>query len=159
MGVISVEYAPVSLINVFMKKVVVYKSVLGTSEEYSKKLAERIGGDVFQWYRMKRDDLVEYDLVVVCSGPYENWVPLAEFLQKDWDILKDKTVIILAVGEIPSEEGVHWKPQEKLPESIVEHLTFFELPGRLNPETAKEVKPENLDPIVEYIKGLDKKGE
>jgi len=140
-----------------MKKVVVYKSVLGTTKEYSEWISEEVGADTFQWYQVNRQDLAKYELVVVASGPYEHWEPLAGYLEKNWDILKDKEVIVVCVGEIPSDDGVKWEPGEKVNRQIWEKVKYFELPGRLNPETADLVSKENVAPIVAYIKEIEEK--
>lgn len=139
-----------------MKKAVVFKSVLGTTENYARTLGEKVGGDVYRWYIVNKQGLSKYDLVVICSGPYEDWDPLAEFITRNWEILKDQTVIVVAVGEIPSDEGVKWQPQEKIPKSMAGKIKFFELPGKLNPETEKEIKDENINPIIEYIEKVEK---
>lgn len=135
-----------------MKKIVVYKSVLGTTKDYSEWISKQVNADTFQWYQVNRRDLAQYDLVVVASGPYEHWQPLADYLEKNWDILKDKTVVVVCVGEIPSDDGVHWEPKEKVKADIWEKITYFKLPGRLNPETADLVSEENVTPIVAHIK-------
>lgn len=139
-----------------MRKAVIYKSVLGTTKQYSTWLSNKIGADVFRWYLLRKEDLARYDILVVASGPYENWDPLAKFLMRNWDVLKDKKVVVMAIGEIPSEEGVKWRVHEKIPGEIKDSITYFELPGKLNPETADQIKEENLKPIIEHVEKLEK---
>ena len=138
-----------------MKKAVIFKSLLGTTEKYARTLGEKIDGDVYRWYIVNDRGLAQYDLVVICSGPYDDWEPLAEFIETHWTVLKDQKVIVVAVGEIPDKEGAGWKPHEKIPEAMAKQIKIFELPGKLNPETADEVKMENVDVVVEYIKEIE----
>lgn len=138
-----------------MKKIVVYKSVLGTTKEYSEWISEEVGADTFQWYQINRNDLTYYDLVVVASGPYGCWEPLADYLEKSWNILKDKEVIIVCVGKVPSTEGKKCEPKDKVKRQIWEKVKYFALPGRLNPETADLVSKDRVVPIIEYIREVE----
>ena len=142
-----------------MKKAVVFKSVLGTTEHYARTLAEKIGADVYRWYIVTKQGLAKYDLVVICTGPYEDWSPLSEFLTRNWEVLKDQTLIVVGVGEIPTDKkkGIRWSPQDRISKNMIDKIKFFELPGKLNPETADQVKDKNIDPIAEYIKEVEKK--
>lgn len=138
-----------------MKKAVIFKSLLGTTEQYARKLGERISGDVYRWYIVNKHGLAQYELIVICSGPYDDWEPLAEFIGENWEVLKNQVVIVVAVGEDPKRLGAGWKPHEKIPAAMAKQIKIFELPGKLNPETADQVKDENIEDVVKYVEDVE----
>jgi len=138
-----------------MNTVILYKSVLGSTKKYAEWLAKGIKADLYKFNDITREELEQYDLVIVASGTYAAHMPLVNFIKKYWTILNDKKVIVLAVGMAPADDPQTKKAYESIPEGIRKRITYFKLPGKLvaaGPDG--EPSPEKLEPVVERIRSL-----
>lgn len=137
---------------IFRKPAVVYQSFLGTTKQYAQWLQEEFGGDIFTFSQAKDERLLKYETVIVASGTYAGWMPLTGFLKRKWPLLKDKKVIVVAVGIAPAEEPYSKKAFEKIPDEIRQKVKIFKIPGRWGKLTpAGEVKKGNLKKIIKSV--------
>ena len=139
-----------------MKVLIVYKSFLGSTETYANWLAEEVGGEARRWGKVGKEDLTKCDVIVVSSGTYAGWMPLSGYLKKKWDVIKDKNVVVVAVGAAPADDQWSVQSYEKIPKDIRKGIEYYKIPGKAG-EDKSRIKKENLDPIVQYIAGLRKK--
>lgn len=138
-----------------MKKAIVYKSRLGSTEKYAQWLKEEIGADLFKHSQLKGKKLNDYDLVVVMSGTYAGMMPLIGYLKKNWQYLENKKVIVVAVGAAPEDDEVSKKSYLKIPEYIREKIKYFKkIRGRMVGEKEDLVKKENLEAVIKKINSL-----
>lgn len=107
---------------------IVYFSLLGSSRKYARWLGEALDADVLTFRKATDDRLQAYDSVVVCSGTFGGWMPLAGFLKKHWAVLAGKQVIALAVGSIPPEAPASQKVYEAIPPEIRDAIGYYKLP-------------------------------
>lgn len=138
-----------------MKPIIIYKSFLGSSRAYANWLNEEIDGDIYKFGRVSNKELGNYDPVIIISGTYAGWMPLVGFLKRKWAVIKGKHVVVIAVGIAPAD--VEWSQRsfEKIPLEIREKIKYFKIPGRIGRQApAGEVKKENLNEVVEYIRGI-----
>lgn len=134
-----------------MKTVVIYKSFLGTTRTYAQWLKEELDCDIKKFSQIGDGELKGYDLMIISSGTYVGYMPLIGFLKKKWEIIKDKKVVVVAVGVAPENEEWSQKSYEKIPAHIREKIKYFKLAGKMgNIKPAGEVKKENLDRIIHY---------
>ena len=102
---------------------------------------------------MRDEELKGYDSVIVMSGTYAAGMPLIDFLKSKWEVIKDKNVVVVAVGIAPENVPYSQRSYEKIPAYIRERIKYFKIPGKMGfIKTAGEVKKENLDRIIEYIR-------
>lgn len=113
-----------------MKIAVCYKSVLGTTKKYAEWLGEELPVDIYTFNNVGKDTLRDYDVVFVASGTYAGRMPLVGFLQKHWDILKEKVVISMGIGMATEDDPQSIASYEKIPLSIRQRIQFFRLPGK-----------------------------
>jgi menaquinone-dependent protoporphyrinogen IX oxidase len=137
-----------------MKTAIIYKSFLGTTQKYAQWLREELGADIFEFGKIKKEKLEAYEIVVVSSGTYASWMPLVGYVKKIWKYIKDKKVVIIAVGIAPPKAGWSIKSYKKIPKNIREKVKYFKLPGKSTGKLAGKVEKENVNPVIEYIKSL-----
>lgn len=138
-----------------MKTIVLYKSFLGTTRKYAEWLKEELKCDLKKFEEIEDEELKDYDLIIVASGTYAGRMPLTSFVKSRWDILKDKKVVAIAVGIAPEKEKWSVRSYEQIPNHIREKIKFFKIPGGIwLAKPAGEVKKENLDRIIGYIRNM-----
>jgi len=136
-----------------MKTIILYKSYLGTTRTYAEWLRDELKCDLKEFGEVRDEELKEYDSVIVTSGTYANHMPLVGFLKSKWEAINDKNVVVIAVGIAPENVEYSRKSYEGIPTYIREKIKYFKIPGRIgNIRSAGEVKKENLDRIIEYIR-------
>ncbi|MBD3207989.1 MAG: hypothetical protein GF370_00860 [Candidatus Nealsonbacteria bacterium] len=137
-----------------MKTAIIYKTVLGTTKQYAEWLEEEIQADLLEFDEADKEKLKGYDVIVVGSGTYATKMPLVGYLKKVWEIIKDKQVVILAVGAAPADDEMTKKAYQTIPGEIRERAKYFKLQGKIWKQFESEVKKENLDPVVDYLKSI-----
>lgn len=137
-----------------MKTAVVYRSFLGTTKKYAEWLHGEVESDIFRAGKLSKARLAEYDLVILCSGTYAGWISMRGLLKKWWSILRGKKVILLVVGMVPPEDPESTAAYLKIPEHIRQEIKYFKLTGTIGSGNREQVKKENLQPVVEYIRSL-----
>jgi hypothetical protein len=134
---------------------ILYRSFLGTTKQYAEWLHEEIESDVFKYNKIKKESLLSYDLVILCTATYAGWISLKVYLKKRWDILKDKKVVLLVVGSAPADDEWTIRSYKKIPEEIRENIKYFKLPGKMSSKDTDAVKKENLALVIEYLNSLE----
>jgi len=138
-----------------MRTAIVYRSFLGSTRKYAEWLHESIeSSDLFKSSRKSDRELAEYDLVIICSGTYAGWISLRGYLKKKWPVLQEKKVILLVVGLVPPEDAESMAAYMKIPENIRQEIQYFKVPGAWGSKNRDAVKKENLQPVLDYIQGL-----
>lgn len=137
-----------------MNKLIAYNSVLGTTKKYAEWLAQDISADVINFRAITPDAFDPYDLVIVTSGTYCGHMPLVSFLEKYWSKLKNKRVIVVAVGIVPPEDKASQESYLSIPAHIREKITYFKISGKIPfVKTAPNPSERQLDPIISYMIG------
>jgi menaquinone-dependent protoporphyrinogen IX oxidase len=135
--------------------VVIYKSKYGTTEKYAKWIAEDTGADLFKAGQINADKLKDYNIIVYCGGLYAGGMLGFSFIKKNYELIKDKNLIVAAVGATLKKEDAagEVKAQNLTPE-MMNHVQFFLLRGGLNYK-----KMNVLDRFLMYllVKSIKKK--
>jgi menaquinone-dependent protoporphyrinogen IX oxidase len=136
-----------------MKAIILYKSYLGTTRTYAEWLRDELKCDLKKFGQVRDEELKGYDSVIITSGTYAARMPLVNFLKSKWEVIKDKNVVVVAVGIAPENVEYSRRSYERIPANIREKIKYFKIPGRIGfIRTAGEVKKENLDRIIRYIR-------
>lgn len=136
-----------------MRTIVIYRSTLGTTRKYAGWLREALEADLSKADSGRRSAL-DYDLIIICSPTYMGRIRLLGYLKKRWGVLKDRRVILVAVGMAPPRSADSQKSYEEIPEEIRARIRYFKLPGKIGPAGRDRVKQENLQPVLEYIRSI-----
>jgi hypothetical protein len=139
-----------------MKKAIFYKSVLGASAKYAKWLSEELNSDSFTYKQSNRTRFEEHEMLIITSGTYLGWMPLKDFLVSNWKHIEGKIVVVIAVGILAPEDANSIKSFESIPFEIRKQIKYFKLPGQIGPSSPQgEVKKENLNEVLEFVKRYD----
>ena len=115
-----------------MSGIVIYRSSTGSTKEYADWIAEETGFGVHD----SRDAGIPWEgagTVVIGSPIIVNKPSLAGWVQKNWDRMKDKRVVLFTTsGADPANEPVQEWIDKSLPESIRSQIRAFPLPGRFD---------------------------
>lgn len=132
--------------------VVLYRSILGSTEQYAKWLSEDVHADIYRFADINSDKLEQYKNIIVSSGTYVGWMPLVNFLTSNWEVLNKKNVVVIAVGLQSFDNPDSMKSFLKIPQEIRDKIKYFKLPGKLMSLNSENVKKVNLEPVKEYLK-------
>lgn len=139
-----------------MRTAIIYRSFLGSTRKYAEWLHESIeSSDLYKAGQIKDRELSVYELVIICSGTYIGWISLRGYLRKKWPILQGKRIVLLVVGLVPPEDAESTAAYEKIPENIRQGIQYYKVPGAWGSRNRDAVKKENLQPILDYIQGLE----
>ena len=153
-----------------MKILILFKTKYGSTEQYARWIAEEVKADISDVESFNINRLHNYDTIIIGSPTYMGQIQMKDFLEQNWEILKNKNVYLFTVGMFPWESPESKKSFEMIAEHIRDKISFSKLPGRL--DTSKlnlseklivkltKAKPKdkvnrnNITPIVKWVKEL-----
>jgi len=115
----------------YNKIAVIYKSKYGSSKKYAQWIAEEVKGDLFNSSNIKGEKLKEYDIIVYGGGLYASGI---SGISKNFDILKDKKIIVYTVGLASTDKKEIFTPiiEKNFPKSKRQEIKFFHLRGGID---------------------------
>lgn len=118
----------------YNKIAVIYKSKYGSSKKYAQWIAEEVKGDLFNSSNIKEEKLKEYDIIVYGGGLYASGISGISLITKNFDILKDKKIIVYTVGLASTDEKEIFIPiiEKNFSKSQREKIKFFHLRGGID---------------------------
>lgn len=138
-----------------MKAAIYYKTHLGSTKTYVNWIQKKLDCDIFLFRQFSKSDINQYDTIIISSGTYVGKMPLVKFLEKNWPKIKEKNVIVLAVGVVSPHDDASLKSYNSIPNSIRQQIKYFKLPGKIGDNAPLgEVRPQNLKLIFEYLKRI-----
>ena len=116
------------------KRLILYRSKYGSTQEYVKALAERIDGDYevsdAQSFSGKIKD---YDVIILASCTYMGRILLTDFIKENQKILKSRKTYLLIVGLVPQDKNASIQSFESIPDIVRRNLIGYrKIPGRIN---------------------------
>jgi menaquinone-dependent protoporphyrinogen IX oxidase len=121
------------------KTAVVYRSSTGFTKNYATWLSAELKCDLLEGKKTRVEDLLKYDTIIYGGGLYAVGISGIKLITKNFDKLKDKKIIVFAVGASPvREETTKLLREANIPAEIDSQIKFFYLRGgfdynRLNP--------------------------
>ncbi len=113
-----------------MKTAVVYKSISGFTKTYAEWIAEDLGADLFALDRVSDSVFSEYDAIVFGGSLHAVGINGVKFLNRNFEKLDGKKVVVFAVGASPNREGI---PDEVLNKNFTaerrKEIRFFYFRG------------------------------
>jgi len=84
---------------------IIYKSKTGYTKKYAQWLSERTGGDLLTG-NINADNLKKYDTIIYGGGLYAGKINGIKLITKNYNVLKDKKIIVYCVCLSPSKQEV-----------------------------------------------------
>lgn len=108
---------------------VLYQSRYGATEKYANWISEELGCPKFEISHVKVSELKKYDKLIVAGGLYAGKINGFKFVRKHYDELKDKEIIVIAVGVTPYSEDTIKAVRAMNLKELFEHTPIFLCPG------------------------------
>ncbi len=88
------------------KIVVVYRSKTGFTKNYATWLAKRLNCTLLEGKKISIKDIMDYDTIIYGSGLYAIGISGIKLITKNFELLKDKRLIVFAVGASPAKNTI-----------------------------------------------------
>ena len=88
------------------KIVVVYRSKTGFTKNYATWLAKRLNCTLLKGDKISVKDITDYDTIIYGSGLYAIGISGIKLITKNFELLKDKRLIVFAVGASPAKREI-----------------------------------------------------
>ena len=116
-----------------MKGLVIYKGKYGATKQYAMWIGQELQLPVASADRFPIDELPKYDYFILGSSVYIGKLEIKDWLKKNFDILRNKKIMLFQVAASPVEQIEKRESYNKasLPPSILKKIKFYYLPGRM----------------------------
>ena len=112
------------------KTVVVYRSKTGFTKNYATWLATRLECTLLEGEKVTGKDLADYDTVIYGSGLYASGISGIKLITGNFELLKNKRLIVFAVGASPNRKGiVEELVKANIPAGQQDKIEFYYLRG------------------------------
>jgi len=86
------------------KTIILYQSKYGATKKYAEWLSEELSCDVMITKESDIKTVQQYDIAILGGGIYAGGIAGLSFIKKHYEVLKNKKVIVFAVGASPYDE-------------------------------------------------------
>ncbi len=107
------------------KTIVLYQSKYGATKKYAVWLAEELGCDLLETQQAMVEKVEKYDLIIFGGGIYASGIAGISFLKKHYDRLKEKKVLIFAVGASPYNEKAMEELKKRNLQPVLGQIPLF----------------------------------
>jgi len=120
-----------------VKTLVIYSSKYGSTKKYAEWIAEELDGELSDLNKINQNDLNNYSTIILGISLYPGRVKNLSLLEKSYEILKDKNLIIYTCGiadvnDIKNVNNIKKRIKKIIPENIFEKIKIFYLRGSLD---------------------------
>lgn len=116
------------------KIAVIYKSKYGSTKKYAEWIANEVNGELFECSQVKVDNLLQYETIVFGGGLYASGINGISLITKNFEIIKNKNIIIFTVGLASTEDKEIFKPiiEKNCTEEMRKKIQFFHMRGGID---------------------------
>ncbi len=117
-----------------MSTIVVYKSKYGGTEAYARWIGEELTCPVLDAKSVKPQDLTAFDTIIYGGGLYAEVIAGVTLITKNFDMLKDKKIIIYTTGLTPPEVRDYYDKlvlEKNFKNGVPENVRIFNFPGKM----------------------------
>jgi flavodoxin len=113
---------------------IVYKSKYGSTKKYAQWIAEETKGDLFECSEIEINKLTTYDTIVYGGGLYAGGIAGISIITKNFEVLKDKEIIVFTVGLASTDREEVFIPiiEKCFSQEMRENIKFFHLRGGID---------------------------
>ena len=114
-----------------MKVLVAYQSRYGSTKQYAEWIQERFQAAIID-LNQNIPNYSDYDIIVLGSYLHAGSIQIAKHLVQNWELIKEKEVILFTCSAMPTDNSRIKKIYEKdLPQEIREKTKCFPLCGKI----------------------------
>lgn len=117
------------------KIAVVYRSKYGSTKKYAQWIAEEARADLYECSQVDINKLMEYHTIIYGGGLYASGIAGVPIITKNYNLLKDKRIIVFTVGLASTDDEEIFTPiiKKNFPsEEMRENIKFFHLRGGID---------------------------
>ena len=119
------------------KALILYFSKYGSTKQYSEWIAKELNGEIISIKNVNENSLKEYDIIILGSGLYAGGIKGTNIIVKNYEILKNKKLIIFTCGlsNFKNSENVDYVMEnikKSIPENIFSNINVFCLRGAID---------------------------
>jgi ubiquinone/menaquinone biosynthesis C-methylase UbiE len=162
---------------------IVYQSKYGSTKQYAECIHKDIPSQMADAEKCNALEFTKYDVIIFGGYIRTGRIVIAPVIIENWNAIKGKNVVLFTTSGTPPEHpNIRKIYNANLPQEIRREIKYFPLRGRMvrkdlssydeslvavgrmmeKDETLKrfmtedfdDVKPENIFPVLEYIKAL-----
>lgn len=113
---------------------VIYKSKYGSTKKYAEWISEKLKCDLFEISEIEGNKLKKYSTIIFGGGIYASGINGIKFINKNYEIIKDKNIIIFTVGLSSTDDKSIFKPiiEKNFTQDMQEDIDFFHLRGGID---------------------------
>lgn len=113
---------------------VIYKSKYGSTKKYAGWIAERLNAELFEESELKVQKLTEYNTIIYGGGLYASGISGISIITKNFDLIKDKNIVVFTVGLAATEDLSVFEPiiKKNIPEYMQNSIKIFHLRGGMD---------------------------
>jgi len=119
------------------KILILYLTKYGSTEQYAKWIAEGVRADLYKIEDFDTARFDQYNAIIIGSPTYMGKIQIKNFLEKNWDALKTKSVFLFNTGLFPGESPESKKSFEMIPSHIRDHIEYIKIPGKIDMKKLK----------------------
>ncbi len=116
------------------KTAVLYQSKYGSTKKYADWLAEELSCDVFETKLADINQMRGHEVIILGGGIYAGGISGLSFIKKHYEKLKDKKIMVFAVGASPYDEKAMDEMRKRHFSGDLESIAFFYCRGAWNEE-------------------------
>ncbi len=116
------------------KAVVLYQSKYGATQKYAQWLAEALGCSLVETKQATREQVREYDVIILGGGIYASGIAGIGFLKKHHAHLRDKRIVVFAAGASPYDKKAMAQLRNRNLKGAMANLPIFYCRGAWNEE-------------------------
>lgn len=89
-----------------MNGIILYKSKYGATKKYAEWLSNETDFSVLEIKNANPNELLKFDTIIFAGGIYASGIAGISFLKKNYELLKQKQIIVFCVGASPYDKDV-----------------------------------------------------
>lgn len=117
-----------------MKGIILYKTKYETSKVYAQRLSEMTGFIVCDLKKVKLNDILNYDIIILGGGVYASGISGLSFLKKNISVLKGKKIAVFCCGASPYDEQFLLKAKDYNTKGKLKNIPLFYCRGKWDME-------------------------
>lgn len=113
---------------------VIYKSKYGSTKKYAQWIAEETKAKLFECGEIEATKLMEYDTIIYGGGLYASGIAGISIITKNFEVLKDKKIIVFTVGLASTHRDEIFIPiiEKCFSKEMRDNINFFHLRGGID---------------------------